>query len=880
MAKPPKAATELTAEATIFCKPEDENSIAAYWEWNSTQKLLAVAEHTQLLKVIDETGKTVYRVQLPKEGRTIFLGWEPSGAALAAVQDHGGAFLWFPSKPDCVQQWEGMQFSSQMLRSSALKRNSHFDTCFASWSETRKLVLGLADGNFACWDLQSNETFISRKHFAGKHKAAITCGAWGMGGQVLALGSRNQLKLSSPLLNASWESTAAKLALADNELTFQELAFSPSGQTLSALAGTSIFRHLCLYSLKSETMKKKKGPDEEHQVLDAVGEMRPDATIGGIQAVVWLDNEMVAAVTSNGYLRLLQYSVAEGILQEDQHKPASSGVSAACLCKNSGHIAIVNPGLVTFFDPLLLEVTATMAIPPPPDGVRNSKLQACPSGTMLFLGRTDGVILKIPIPEMQKADLTLLTIRRAAAASPDGTGGGGSAAGMLCASCGTPNQIFTISAADGASSGYGHKLHHAFSQMRGMLAIVNARNEAIVMKRNEDGSMVQLLREQLPEASIVSISWDPSTQTVLAIAIRHYGIALWDTKADAGVQMWSGMSYKHSIIPLRKSMRSFDPVYASWNLAGQLAVGMQDGTFAVWDSMSMDISTSQSSGKHKGPITAGDWFSSLFAPALALASRSTIKVSQGFEGVEWSATSMKLKVGGGAKGSSTFASPTSLKERARSLSTALSGRGETRERAESAATPEALEGVEFEKLRFSPSGRHIAAITCTALSSVRQAYIYELQDNRHAIMQTRDVAFENGDAPFGIQWLVDSSLLIFVKSSVGMLTIKTVSPSPTMPSTSWPTAGTALPGTVVDCQASTQGLVAIALATPNEKGVLMIVTCPAMSVVAEMPLDGKPQSMQLYQPKGSYIAYLSIAFEGGGVEAYELPPSDATVEIS
>ena len=87
---------------------------------------------------------------------------EAEAKALAAVQDHGGAFLWFPSKPDCVQQWEGMQFSSQMLRSSALKRNAHFDTCFASWSEARKLVLGLADGNFACWDLVSNETFISR----------------------------------------------------------------------------------------------------------------------------------------------------------------------------------------------------------------------------------------------------------------------------------------------------------------------------------------------------------------------------------------------------------------------------------------------------------------------------------------------------------------------------------------------------------------------------------------------------------------------------------------------------------------------------------------------------------------------------------------------
>ena len=175
-----------------------------------------------------------------------------------------------------------MQFSSQMMRSSALKRNSHFDTCFASWSETRKLVLGLADGNFACWDLQSNETFISRKHFAGKHKGAITCGAWGMKGQVLALGSKNQLKLSAPLLNASWEATAAKLALPDNELSFQELSFSPSGNTLSALAGTSIFRHLCLYSVTTEQVKEGKKM-VERQALSPVGEMRPDATIGGIQ---------------------------------------------------------------------------------------------------------------------------------------------------------------------------------------------------------------------------------------------------------------------------------------------------------------------------------------------------------------------------------------------------------------------------------------------------------------------------------------------------------------------------------------------------------------------------------------------------------------------
>ena len=122
--------------------------------------------------------------------------------------------------------------------------------------------------------------------------------------------------------------------------------------------------------------------------------------------------------------------------------------------------------------------------------------------------------------------------------------------------------------------------------------------------------------------------------------------------------MWSGMAYKHALVPMRKSNRAFDPVWSQWNLAGQLAVGMSDGTFAVWDSMSMEISTSGSSGKHKGPISAGDWFSSLFAPALAFASKNTIKISQGFEGTEWSGTALKLKLGKQA----SFGPPGSIKD--------------------------------------------------------------------------------------------------------------------------------------------------------------------------------------------------------------------------
>ena len=104
---------------------------------------------------------------------------------------------------------------------------------------------------------------------------------------------------------------------------------------------------------------------------------RPDATIGSIQAVVWLDNEMVCVVTSNGYLRLLQYSPQEGMLLEDQHKPTSGGVSAACLCAKTGHVAIVTPGAVTFFDPLMLETTATMTVDPQNGKIENQPKRLC-----------------------------------------------------------------------------------------------------------------------------------------------------------------------------------------------------------------------------------------------------------------------------------------------------------------------------------------------------------------------------------------------------------------------------------------------------------------------------------------------------------------------
>ena len=86
-----------------------------------------------------------WKVQLPPEGRTVMLEFEEAGAVLAVVQKLGGAFLWFPSKPEAIQQWEGMSFSSNFKVTKRITRNQHFDTDFACWSEVGKLVLGPAD---------------------------------------------------------------------------------------------------------------------------------------------------------------------------------------------------------------------------------------------------------------------------------------------------------------------------------------------------------------------------------------------------------------------------------------------------------------------------------------------------------------------------------------------------------------------------------------------------------------------------------------------------------------------------------------------------------------------------------------------------------------
>jgi len=795
----------------------------------------------QEMRLLSPKGDVRYRVQLPREGQTIFVGWEQSGSVLAAVQKLGGAFLWFPAKPEAVQQWEGMQFSSKLLKNSVLKRDAHFDSSFAAWSPKGKLVLGLADGNFAVWDLASNETFMSRKHFAGRHKAAISCGAWGPFGENLALASAGQLKLSQPLNNASWEHTAAKLALENEDITFQDLRFSPSGEMLAAFAGSSVFRHLCLYQVEPSGKNTSK--------LVPVGEVHPSTEIGAIQAMLWLENDILAVVSGSGFVRLVKYDREDGALKEEQYHPSSAGVSDAALLPETGHVAIVAHEQITFFDPLLTTNPTKIPMWEMDAGVRPNKVQA--TKEFLLISVTDGSLMRVPLPPLAKLDLSLLTL---GTGEEEGTLSPGKAAneaskGALNPGCRTPALIGEIAPSSGASFSSHTGLHVAYSIQSRSLAIINGGSELVVFQRDStSGALEQILKSQLPESRCVFLDWDPTTGTHLAFALRGNGVGLWQIGGDKDINMWSGMSYKNNLFSFSKDAKAFDPLFAAWSKAGQLALGLSDGNFAVWDSVSSAVSVSQKMGRHKSGITAGAWLSSLFAPALALASTSTIKVSQGFESAEWSATTLKLKL---PRRPNVSRSP-SIKN--------LRSRGG------------APEGLQFFQLEFSPSGKYLAAIAAPSNDVEQaQAIVYELQDQREALVAVYEGEFDEEEgAPFRIQWVSDDSLLIFHRTSSGG-SIKTVAPNKGRGVRhTWPASRQATPGPLASAAATEHGLIAAAFATADGSGVLMLLACPKLTVLREMRLRHSPLSVRLYGPTEDGGAVLAVAYMRGGAELWQL----------
>ena len=101
-----------------------------------------------------------------------------------------------------------------------------------------------------------------------------------------------------------------------------------------------------------------------------------------------------------------------------------------------------------------------------------------------------------------------------------------------------------------------------------------------------------------------------------------------------------------------------------------------------------------------------------------------------------------------------------------------------------------------------------------------------------------------------------------------------------MPPVVWPPSGSSVAGMLVDAAATANGLIALAFGTSDGKGKVVILIGPTMEMAREIALESRPQTLHLYQPKGGYVAHLAVAFEGGGIESWELPPADeAPVEV-
>ena len=117
-----------------------------------------------------------------------------------------------------------------------------------------------------------------------------------------------------------------------------------------------------------------------------------------------------------------------------------------------------------------------------PSQVRLQKVQAAEGG--LIFSRSDGIIFRVDLPELQKTDLSLVVVRgrhgarQAPGSLERSSSGGASPTGLLARmSLGAPQLTMRVPPDRGASHSTNFHLHFAYSTSTGHLALANARGE-------------------------------------------------------------------------------------------------------------------------------------------------------------------------------------------------------------------------------------------------------------------------------------------------------------------------------------------------------------------------------------------------------------------
>ena len=103
------------------------------------------------------------------------------------------------------------------------------------------------------------------------------------------------------------------------------------------------------------------------------------------------------------------------------------------------------------------------------------------------------------------------------------------------------------------------------------------------------------LGPQVQDVHCVDVAWDP-TGEVLAVAMRGAGVQIFAKPAKP---------VRH-LLECRSTYLEGEPMVQRWSSAGQLAVGMADGRFAVFDSRTFKWTGMplDGAGGHRTAITA------------------------------------------------------------------------------------------------------------------------------------------------------------------------------------------------------------------------------------------------------------------------------------
>ena len=749
-----------------------------------------------------------------------------------------------------------------------------------------------------------------------------------------------QIKISQPLAAASWEATAAKIHIqGKSDVHFEDLAFSKSGRLLAALAGSSVFQHLCVYAVRAGG---KKGSS-----LQPLGEVHPSPAIGAFKAFIWLPNDIVAVVTRQGCVWLLEHDVAGGGMAESQVRPARvanptpgravrltphtsapahqvhlglEGVGTAALA-STGYIGIVSLTHLVMFNPLAGDAAASIALPALSSDPTKVEFEIAEGGGKALISLADGALVRLSLPELPELDLS--AARVASEVFEERTDGGGTKGWSK------PRLFFSMNA--GATNG--RRCAQSWSAGQGLLATITSSGMLVVLEHKEGAAepkavlsmqvparprtppphpppsppprrftLPQLpdspprrvpkhladdpaaaaafVDAQLPGPDVVFMEWDPAAGTQLAVAVRGAGVVLWKAGSEEKPTLWSGMTYA-PVFKLAGSKKEFDPRFARWSRSAQLVVGMGDGSFAVYDSVSGAVFVSGRSGRHKAPITAGDWLSSLFAPALALASTSTVKVSEGFEKMEWEGTAMKLKINEGQDRPHFMPKSAAREKMDKAKEKMKDVTDEAMRTMRRKAKPD-IEGTEFKDVAFSPSGKYLACLGAPTMEPTQlQVVVYELQDARSTLVAVREVATSEHHTPISMGWQADEVLVVFLQSLTGGA-IATVSPrGPRDAAIVYGGRDGAAPGRLMEGVAAKSGLIAALFRSTQDSATQLVLLNYAqgaaarpLNVIEQLGVPSDASSVQVRPREDATGSHdVTLGFEDGAVKVWHCAPA-------